>query len=98
MSAVRFNAEDFAGHGQMVVRCSYDGEDHQFGASVAYKVGYDAASQRTCMVSLADGLVLWYDTLDQLCDKLNRDKRGYRWLTNEEIVSIVLSVGNRCAA
>jgi len=35
-----FAPEDFDSSGQAIVRCSYDGKDHHFGASVASKIGF----------------------------------------------------------
>ena len=104
---VVFSPDDFKGSGQTIVRCSYDGEDHQFGASVAYKIGYIGSGvvasaglrsgfgQTILKISLADGMALEYASKEELCNALNNDSIGYRPLEESKLLVLVAMVGNR---
>jgi hypothetical protein len=84
-----FEPSDFEGAGQMVIRESYPIGDSNlgFGCSVAYKIGYipGEARNKRCKISLADGYIKVYDTIEELCDALNNDTEGFRPMTREEI-------------
>lgn len=90
---VVFSPDDFKGSGQTIVRCSYDGEDHQFGASVAFKIGY--FGQIVLKISLTDGMALEYASKEELCSALNNDSIGYRPVEESELLVLVATIGNR---
>jgi hypothetical protein len=97
-----FEPKDFDGRGQTVVRASYQKDSVNFGylTSVAYKIGYSddvrlGEKQKACLISLSDGMVVIYDSIEDVCDRLNNDPHGYRPLENNEACAIVEFQGNR---
>lgn len=94
-----FEPSDFAGSGQMIIRNSYKigNSNTGFGASVAYKIGYIVGVERNkrCKISLSDGLVMVYDSTEDLCNALNNDQYGFRPMTQNEISTILGEQGNR---
>ena len=92
-----FEPGDFEGGGQMIVRNSND-LSVDFMSSIAWKIGFENKSGNRCMVSLADGLVLLFAGEQELIDKLNNDKSGYRPMTEDECVAVSGHVGNRFGA
>ena len=102
-----FEPEDFKGRGQIVIRNSctpFNPEDpakfaEMFASTVAYKVGYTVSTPNgVCLISLADGMVRMFLTIETLCHYLNEDTCGFRPAIVEEIVAIDQSQGNRFTA
>lgn len=93
-----FEPSDFEGCGQMIIRNSYQhGDNIDFGVTVAYKIGYIPCEKRNkrCKISLADGLIKVYESIEDLCKALNEDSEGFRPMTQSEIESILSRQGNR---
>lgn len=98
---VQFSPIDITakGCGQMIVRDSFPrgSKDYQFGASVAYKVGWLVGSKSTryTLVALTDGMTIVFDGIKNLIDYLNNDEEGFRPLEPAELVEIIKTQGNR---
>jgi len=95
-----FEPKDFEGSGQAIVRNSFEpkSDNVSFGASVAYKIGYerkDSGTQRCLLISLSDGMTRGYASKQALCDHLNTDVVGFRVLAQYELEAITKHVGNR---
>ena len=94
-----FEPSDFKGSGQMIARDSSPpgSSDIAFLASVAFKIGWIVHSgpNKIARVALTDGMVHTYENDKALCDMLNDDTFGFRPMTNEEITTVALYVGNR---
>lgn len=94
---ILFEEKDFTGCGQMIIRNSFKphSNDYAFGITVAYKVGWLVANKDILLISLADGMVKAFESVNALCKYLNEDEFGYRPMTKEEIHSILVSHGSR---
>ncbi len=103
-----FEPSDFDGSGQMIIRDSSSNPiaNPGFAASVAYKIGWSSGKREAAddrqqnqmfRVSLTDGMLIQFDTVEDLCSNLNEDREGYRPMTDEEIVAVVTEVSNRFA-
>lgn len=98
---IEFEPSDFEGCGQTLIRQSVTKEttDLSYAVSVAYKVGYISNCETKCalLISLADGMALQFDGLQELCDYLNRDHVGFRPMTGDEIARVLGAQGSRFA-
>lgn len=66
-------------------------------STVAYTVGYIRNDELDgpVMISMADGMVIFYQSIDALCDHLNNDTYGYRPMTDNDLAEVSEAVGNR---
>ena len=97
---VTFDPKDLKGLGQMIIRDSFpvNCKDYEFGASVAYKVGWmnsSSAKNEKVLISLQDGMILRFASEQEICDHLNADTYGFRPMSKKEIKKILGIVGNR---
>lgn len=97
-----FTPDDFKGSGQMIIRDSYakGGDNLSFAVSVSYKIGYVPALKErhvmpVALISMSDGMVDVFTSVDKLCDHLNKDQQGYRPMTEREIARILGAQGSR---
>ena len=96
-----FTPEDFNGSGQLIIRDSSPtgSKDYGFAITVCYKIGYIPSQAKHhkhgSMISMADGMVNHYETLEELCEHLNSDTHGYRPMTKTEIINIIGGHGSR---
>lgn len=94
-----FEPSDFKGSGQLLIRNSSPpgSPDLSFAVSVTYKVGYGAVLGKSYffLISMADGLAMTFDTMEDLCVHLNRDTYGFRPMTKEEVIGIIGEHGPR---
>ena len=98
---VQFSPSDFTdnGCGQVVVRDSFTrgSKAYEFGASVAYKVGWVSGitSTQFSLVALTDGMTTLFGGIQKLVDHLNNDECGFRPLEPDELVEIIKTQGSR---
>lgn len=102
-----FEPDDFIGSGQLIIRSSYQHEinDPNYGLSMAYKVAWltsgsvDSQQFRhvkgniNCLISLQDGMIKPYGTIEELCEHLNQ--LDYRPMTDQEVNELLPLEGNR---
>ena len=94
-----FSPSDFEARGQMIISESVLTGSNNFGSmsNLVYKVGYIQSihSKLTALISLSDGMIIEYESIDKLCDFLNNDTKGFRPMTIEEIHNVMDYTGNR---
>jgi hypothetical protein len=98
-----FTEEDFSGSGQMLIRNSapLGCKDYGFMSTVSYKIGYmpnphpNGVGQWSCMISLADGMIIPYESMDALIEGVNNDYHGFRPMSQEEIRQVMEYTSNR---
>jgi hypothetical protein len=60
--------------------------------TVTYMIGYMPESpEAPILISLADGLVLKFKCRESFLKNINNDEHGYRPITPEELVSVLMS-------
>ena len=99
-----FEESDFKGSGQIITREKQNCDISRFegGSTTTYKVGYVYLSEKKsesypCLISFADGMITYFDTMGDLLNYINEDPIGYRPVSKEELVAIVSTEGNRFA-
>ena len=93
-----FEPSDFDGRGQRIIRNSASASTSGASKStVAYMVGFIRNDELDgpVMISMADGMVIFYQSLVALCDHLNNDQHGYRPMTDADPADVSAAVGNR---
>lgn len=101
-SIIILEPDDLSGGGQMIIRNSFSANasasaDWGFASSVAYKIGWIShmPKNKACKISLSDGMVVVYESDQELIESLNEDPVGYRPMTQKEISHVMKYVGNR---